>query len=938
MPITFSTANNSAPQAIRCPTNSLLQFDGKCSCYPGYELDKLTRMCIGCAPGFFKATTGNDELCTACYFPLWNFGRSSHCNICRPNFFDNRPVSGRDPVCQFCENSELSADAPERGGSGARWHLHPFTCPINTTISTLNLTSGFWRIGPLSRDMQECARQGGWSPCRGGTSSIDYCEDGFTGPLCSICTSSPNGTKRYYSQAHCEDCPDGVGLGLIVPILVCVVVLATTLCLMKRAPSAAREWALKMKSLAEKAIEWPKHLVQNFGVVAKFKVVTAFFQCISPLPEVYGITNELPGFYDGIDNLWTWTQVDWLGAVVPATCLGDFTSNLVGNALTPLLLIFAMLLCGVLGGILEHMKSGHSGRPPLLEGVLRLLPLALITVFAFTPPVSAAVFAAWQCEHFDEDEAGTKQSFLSRDLSVSCDHGVSSEYSRITVVALFFVAIWPVGMPICLSLLLYQCKRSIQANQITPLVRATSFLHAEYEKDFFWWEPLALLQRLILTGFVLLVKHYLLRVLASLVVSIVYLIMLLLAKPFDDLQADIMCCVAQFCLVMIYICTLLLKIRVQLASLSLSPEVVRGVLAISDPAGVSTVMIMLVLVAISPLFILIVIQIQRERSVSKIRMIGSAKLPVLTLANKSKWHLYLSCLPGHSHSIAQEIRAQLWRLLTGCKVFFGLDDLGKSEDIEECMGQAGTVLLLLSSSYFVTEIALKEVLAAVAAEKPLILVHESRPGAPIRDLMDNECPQGLKEQIWPEGKESAMIPWHSRMEFQMVSLTLIAESLLLASERNGALKGKTRRQPCGVGSGLYVPGSLAATPLAMHQPRVIYLSKCASPIKTWFMAAAVMDFLRRFSYLPIPPHPTPSDPVLPGLVASHLTLSHRTPPHPIQLNPTLPHTAQPCPTQPNPAQTNPARPSPPHHACGGETWCIAWTVRRSDPALTLLCI
>ena len=52
------------------------------------------------------------------------------------------------------------------------------------------------------------------------------------------------------------------------------------------------------------------------------------------------------------------------------------------------------------------------------------------------------------------------------------------------------------------SFLLSRCGQKIKQNEITPLVRATSFLHNEYENTYYWWEPVALLQRLLVTGFV----------------------------------------------------------------------------------------------------------------------------------------------------------------------------------------------------------------------------------------------------------------------------------------------------------------------------------------------------------------------------------------------------------------------------------------------------
>ena len=50
------------------------------------------------------------------------------------------------------------------------------------------LISGYWRIAALSQIIYQCPMEHG---CKGGLNFSDngesYCEDGYLGPLCSIC-------------------------------------------------------------------------------------------------------------------------------------------------------------------------------------------------------------------------------------------------------------------------------------------------------------------------------------------------------------------------------------------------------------------------------------------------------------------------------------------------------------------------------------------------------------------------------------------------------------------------------------------------------------------------------------------------------------------------------------------------------------------------------
>jgi hypothetical protein len=100
---------------------------------------------------------------------------------------------------------------------------------------------------------------------------------------------------------------------------------------------------------------------------------------------------------------------------------------------------------------------------------------------------------------------------------------------------------------------------------------------------------------------------------------------------------------------------------------------------------------------------------------------------------------------------------------------------------------------------------LREIRAAVAHEKPLILVHESDPtkgGAPLKELKEM-CPADLRHAIFSEPKAQKLskgsfnnegsedepptarlvVPWHRLVAFQLESLRQIAEVTLLHSPR-----------------------------------------------------------------------------------------------------------------------------------------------------------
>lgn len=170
-------------------------------------------------------------------------------------------------------------------------------------------------------------------------------------------------------------------------------------------------------------------------------------------------------------------------------------------------------------------------RSNLVVGLLRWLPVSLVLAFCFTPSVSASIFKAWHCLSFayDEDE---EHSFLAQQLSVRCDG--SPEYNNVLVIAWMGILLWPVGMVAMYAAVLLPCRFMLLDNQpASPLLHATAFLHRDYKAPYFWWEIAALVERTVLTGWLILVdyRYKVLRLLAALMISIAFLTLTLVCRP-----------------------------------------------------------------------------------------------------------------------------------------------------------------------------------------------------------------------------------------------------------------------------------------------------------------------------------------------------------------------------------------------------------------------
>ena len=99
---------------------------------------------------------------------------------------------------------------------------------------------------------------------------------------------------------------------------------------------------------------------------------------------------------------------------------------------------------------------------------------------------------------------------------------------------------WPACVPILFLALQLRAHRAIAMHRPTSLSRATSFLWSEYEDAYYLWEPLEMLRKLTLVGYVLLIPEVydMLRLLVAILVSVAFVVLQLVCKPFKRASDD----------------------------------------------------------------------------------------------------------------------------------------------------------------------------------------------------------------------------------------------------------------------------------------------------------------------------------------------------------------------------------------------------------------
>ena len=120
--------------------------------------------------------------------------------------------------------------------------------------------------------------------------------------------------------------------------------------------------------------------------------------------------------------------------------------------------------------------------------------------------------------------------------------------------------------------------------------------------------------------------------------------------------------------------------------------------------------------------------------------------------------------------------------------------------------RSGVLLVVMSDGYFRSKNCLRELGAAIGADKPIILVHETRPahgGLPLEALRA-QCPATLRNRVFGDPiNQSIVVEWHQIKPFQLVALRLIGEGLLR-------------------GPSLYIDGELSELPYEV--PLTLYAS------------------------------------------------------------------------------------------------------------------
>ena len=251
----------------------------------------------------------------------------------------------------------------------------------------------------------------------------------------------------------------------------------------------------------------------------------------------------------------------------------------------------------------------------------------------------------------NNDLTGETRSYLHTDYSLDCD---SAEYKRVANWAYGLIALWPAGIPLFYFALLFSSHGAIKHRAPTVLARARGFLYSEYAPSFFLWEPIELLRKLTLTGFVLLIneEHDLARALVAVLISLIFFAGQWAMKPFKRSLNNWLAAAAHLCLTLIFLGVLLLKVC------DASSEACADLGLGEGGDGIFLAILVISITAISSMIILAIGMLLHESRAGAglLYVQATGALPDMPKANGIVYHVFLSHIWGSGQDQAATIK------------------------------------------------------------------------------------------------------------------------------------------------------------------------------------------------------------------------------------------------------------------------------------------
>jgi hypothetical protein len=463
--------------------------------------------CAICDPG-----TACEEEATemqSCGAGSFSGAGAGTCTICGPTAIAPDPST---PFCLACDANQVSnANRTEcvcQQGFYTGLNANEAT-PVpkgvspdtpGLTLQTLDLLPGHYRTNSNSTEILPCLNE---DHCVGGSDPSSYCAEGYTGPLCAVCSSGYAAIGAGESLS-CNQCSGSSTATVAAGVTFVVVFLSVSIIQIFRDKDSTRGRLSSIDSAISAA-------AAKFDKVQPYiKVVFAYYQVVGGLGFLFGI--KFPPIFSAVTSIFGGiVSLDFI-SFLPLGCMAPahFYNTLLVYTLLPLLTSIVLI------GAYFVLHTRTDRRSVFLCN--KLFEVFLAMTFILLPSVSIKVFSTFACHHFDD---GT--SFLTVDYSIDCN---ASEHTFYRLYAGAMVFVYPIGIPFSYWYLLWRQREKLNGKQREKegemseekalkealelraaneeehqSLKALSFLYGSYEPKYWWFEVFETLRKLALTGF-----------------------------------------------------------------------------------------------------------------------------------------------------------------------------------------------------------------------------------------------------------------------------------------------------------------------------------------------------------------------------------------------------------------------------------------------------
>ena len=512
----YSTAGSSWCTACTVGKFSAENASAECSrCPPGkYQSKRTQTECDECLAGTFSRSEATT--CSTCRNGEWSSHGSGNCTMCAAgNFFDETLPSNRS-LCRRCEGNGVVCEEP------------------NIMLSQLEIKKGYYRISPsawMASEIRECPME---SACLGGTnfSGDGYCNKGYEGPYCDVCS------KEYFKDKALQKCAPCNMMTATASFIASVLALASicfafvVVCMRSTnivegqiggspdsgvddvdnhdhilsydddAVDSDVEGGGKDDDLddeskgglilrARKDDDWLK-------VEHKLRIELSFCQVASMLVPLV----DFPSAFKMSVSFLQFSEFD-VFEMLPLECI------FVANAYTKLLVATLLPMMIVFMLVAAHF---------IFQRKSKMICVGFMVLYVILPSSSAAIFRIYECDYFlDVDEA-----YMAHDYRVSChdkDRVIYLAYSGLMVF------IYPIGIPLLFAAALFKERKSlcprIESEGWSFLFvkteawdfvltnkgnknSAAGWLAAPYQERAWWWPVFECICRLLLSSVLIL--------------------------------------------------------------------------------------------------------------------------------------------------------------------------------------------------------------------------------------------------------------------------------------------------------------------------------------------------------------------------------------------------------------------------------------------------